>query len=165
MFHYCKHQPVIWPSSSEPTTGARQRNLAIIFITADGCRVYPSNKDYFYCSKCFYLKRSQEPLKKRRMTCVFLFVGFFISLLLELLSFFSISKNAGKVNYTLTRVSKYAPQIHINKHIPARAHLQPRKSSPSLLQSPGSDASISFEPRSLSAASITQSHRRMVEED
>lgn len=75
MFHYCKHQPVIWPSSSEPTTGARQWNLAIIFITADGWRVYPSNKDYFQCSKRFYLKHS-EPLKKRRMTSVFLFVGF-----------------------------------------------------------------------------------------
>lgn len=35
MFHHWKHWPIIRPSSSEPTYGARRRNLVIIVMTAD----------------------------------------------------------------------------------------------------------------------------------
>lgn len=111
MFHHCKHWPIIWPSSSEPTNGARQWNLLIIVMTADGWCAFWCNKGHNHRSKSnLYLHKNLdhgwESLPTRRMTS--LFFGTVVHLGQD------SQKCKKKGQLQLTRVSKYAVQIYIN---------------------------------------------------
>lgn len=90
------------------------------------------SKSNLYLHKNLY--RWQGSLQTRRMTS--LFFGTVVHLGQD------SQKCKKKSQLQLTRVSKYAVQIYINKYISACANLQRRKSSPSLLQSAGSETPL-----------------------
>lgn len=120
MFHDCKHWPIICPSSSEPTNGAKQWNLVIIVMTADGWCAYWCNKGHNYRSNS-NLHLHENIISSIRVTinkkndcwncCCESRVGFTKMQ----------KKKKTHTHQTLNyiHVSKYALKIYINKHISA----------------------------------------------